>query len=240
MLAAFPLLASNASVALFGAYSLVDLVLTSTTPFLCRWARQTTAGPILKAPTGNRGAEDRVREERALQDTLTTRSTLPSQRVWKASVSTTSSIRAGASLFCLLLVFMTIHLFQFRFAGTARFDFNIQLGRGLVAMTPPERLLVHVEEHGANGWSDCVPCCGSHSGNVLRDMCRGSPLHGCCVLVGVFFRELFRQAEHAAACSLSTERVEQIFTSQVCAMDQFDLFNEFIFGGHHELFGFAH
>ena len=33
-----------------------------------------------------------------------------------------------------------------------------------------ERLLVHVKEHGANGWRDFVHCCGSQSGYVLRDM----------------------------------------------------------------------
>ena len=31
-------------------------------------------------------------------------------------------------------------------------------------------MLVHVKEHGANGWRDSVQCCGSHSGYVLRDM----------------------------------------------------------------------
>ena len=33
-----------------------------------------------------------------------------------------------------------------------------------------ERLLVHVEEHGAKGWRDCEQCCGSHSEYMLRDV----------------------------------------------------------------------
>ena len=32
-----------------------------------------------------------------------------------------------------------------------------------------ERLLVHVKEHGANGWRDCEQCCRSQSGYMLRD-----------------------------------------------------------------------
>ena len=30
-----------------------------------------------------------------------------------------------------------------------------------------ERLLVHVEEHGADGWRDCVQYCGSHTEYML-------------------------------------------------------------------------
>ena len=83
------------------------------------------------------------------------------------------------------------HHSQFRFAGAARFDFDIQLGIGTCGHDTShqfgERLLVHVEEHRANGWRDCVQCCGSDSGYVSRDVCRGSSLHWSGVLVGVFF-----------------------------------------------------
>ena len=66
--------------------------------------------------------------------------------------------------------------------GAARFDFDIRLGMGSCGHDTShqfaERLLIHVEEHGANGWRDCVHCCGSHSGYMLQDVCRGSSLHG--------------------------------------------------------------
>ena len=45
--------------------------------------------------------------------------------------------------------------------GTCCHDTSHQFG---------ERLLVHVEEHGATGWMDYAP----HTGYVLQDMCRGS------------------------------------------------------------------
>ena len=48
------------------------------------------------------------------------------------------------------------HHSQFLFAGAARFDFDIQLGIGTCGHDTShqfgERLLVHVEEHRANGW----------------------------------------------------------------------------------------
>ena len=60
----------------------------------------------------------------------------------------------------MLLTFITIHFFPFRFAGAARFDFGIQLGMVTCGHDASQqfgkRLLVHVEEHGANGWIDCV------------------------------------------------------------------------------------
>ena len=63
-------------------------------------------------------------------------------------------------------------------ANTARFDFGIRLGMGSCGHDTShqfgERLLVHVEEHGANGWMDYVLSCGSHTGYMLQDMCRGS------------------------------------------------------------------
>ena len=66
--------------------------------------------------------------------------------------------------------------------GAARFDFDIRLGMGSCGHDTShqfgERLLVHVEEHGTNGWRGCVHCCGSHSGYMLQDVCRGSSLHG--------------------------------------------------------------
>ena len=53
-----------------------------------------------------------------------------------------------------------LHMRQFRFAGAARFDFDIQLGMGICGHDTShqfgERLLVHVEEHSVNGWRDCV------------------------------------------------------------------------------------
>ena len=94
----------------------------------------------------------------------------------------------------MLLTFFTIHFFQFRFASAARFDFDFQLGMETCGHDTSrqfgERLLVHVEEHCVNGWKDCVQCCGSPSGYMSRDMCRGSSLYWSGVLVGVFFREL--------------------------------------------------
>ena len=53
-------------------------------------------------------------------------------------------------------------------ANIARFDFGILLGMGTCDHDTShqfgERLLVHVEEHGANGWVDYVQSCGSHTG----------------------------------------------------------------------------
>ena len=55
----------------------------------------------------------------------------------------------------LLLTFITV-------------DFDIQLGMWTCGHDTShqfgERLLVHVEEHSANRWKDCVKCCRSHSG----------------------------------------------------------------------------
>ena len=63
-------------------------------------------------------------------------------------------------------------------ANTARFDFGIRLGMGTCGHDTShqfgERLLVYVEEHGANGWRDYVQSCRSHTGYMLRDMRRGS------------------------------------------------------------------
>ena len=59
-------------------------------------------------------------------------------------------------------------------ANTARFDFDIRLGIRTCGHDTShhfgERLLIHVEEHGANGWRPCR----SHTGYMLLHMCRGS------------------------------------------------------------------
>ena len=63
-------------------------------------------------------------------------------------------------------------------ANTARSTSASGWEWGPVAMTPPtnlgELLLVHVEEHGANGRRDYVQSCRSHTGYMSQDMCRGS------------------------------------------------------------------
>ena len=63
--------------------------------------------------------------------------------------------------------------------------------------------------------------------------CRGSSLYGSCVLVGLFFRELFRQAEHATVWTFQSTELSavpaevvdaktsvHIFTSRAGPMDQ--------------------
>ena len=63
-------------------------------------------------------------------------------------------------------------------ANTARFDFGIRLEMETCGHDTShqfgELLLVHVEEHGANGWRDYVQSCRSHTGYMLQHMCRGS------------------------------------------------------------------
>ena len=59
-------------------------------------------------------------------------------------------------------------------ANTARFDFDIRLRIRTCGHVTPHHfgdlLLIHVEEHGANGWRPCR----SHTGYILLHMCRGS------------------------------------------------------------------
>ena len=117
----------------------------------------------------------------------------------------------------LLLTFINFHFFQFRFAGAARFDFDIQLGLVTCGHDTShqfgERLLEHVEEHSANGWKDCVQCCCSHSWYVSRDMCRGSSLYWSGVLVKVFFAKstdklnMSQPGGHITTCSSSTDHL---------------------------------
>ena len=59
-------------------------------------------------------------------------------------------------------------------ANTARFDFDIRLGIRTCGHDTShhfgERLVIHVEEHGANGWRPCR----SHTVYMLLHMCRVS------------------------------------------------------------------
>ena len=55
-------------------------------------------------------------------------------------------------------------------ANTARFDFNIRLEMGTVAITLPTSLgsdCSYMWRNFVHGRRDCVQCCGSHSGHIL-------------------------------------------------------------------------
>ena len=91
--------------------------------------------------------------------------------------------------------------------GTCGHDTSHQLG---------DRLVVHVEEHGANGWRDCVQCCGSHSQGTCRETSAAVPL---CTGAGYLSEfssanssdKLNMPASRVATGSSSIEHVEEIF-----------------------------
>ena len=57
----------------------------------------------------------------------------------------------------------------------ARFDFGIQPGKGTCGHDASQqfgkRLLLHVEEHGANGWRDCVQTGNLDSPHRVFEFC---------------------------------------------------------------------
>ena len=73
------------------------------------------------------------------------------------------------------LTFINTHFFPFRFTGAARFDFGIQPGIWTCGHDASEqfgkRLLVHVEEHGANGWRNCVQTGNLDSPHGVCEFC---------------------------------------------------------------------
>ena len=94
--------------------------------------------------------------------------------------------------------------------GTCGHDASYQFG---------ERLLVHVEVHGANGRRDCVQSCGSHTGYILQDMCRGSFLSEFSS-TNSFDKLSMPQPVLETTGGLSVVHVKEIFTSQAGPMVQ--------------------
>ena len=76
---------------------------------------------------------------------------------------------------------------------------------GPVASTPPTSL----GSDCTYMWRNVVQTDGGIAYSVAGT-CRGSSLYGSCVLVGLFFRELFRQAEHATAWTFESTEVSAV------------------------------
>ena len=71
----------------------------------------------------------------------------------------------------LLLPFMTIHLFQFRFAGAARFDFNVQLGMGTCCHYTSRFTMESRESLNTRGKAEGLMAATSHHSEDMMATC---------------------------------------------------------------------